>query len=262
MRKLLLLSAALSLPGLAYAADLPAKVAVPAQSPSSGFYLGINGAGAKLSSAFDTAEAKTLLIPGTGDIHPSGAMAGVTVGAGLWNGNAYFGLEADADYDFSKANIAGCAFAIVPRVEEPVSTGCRVKSGFFFTERVIVGATLGGLTGAAVQRGAPAPSNWPVPINGPTSFYAAQIMPYITGGVAERRLAACVDLVGCNSQWLVGWTAGGGLRLPVSTNVSLDVSYLYVDWNRHFNPAGPMIFPNAFKATSEQIFKLGFGYHL
>mgnify|MGYP001381346758 CR=1 FL=1 len=256
------LLAAIALPSPLHAADMPAKAPIVSGlvAPSSGLYFGVNGAGAKLSSKFDQGVAGILAIPGTGDLHPSGAMAGLTFGAGVWNGNVYFGLEADADYDFSKNNVANCGVVGVGSAAAPVN--CKVKSGFLFTERAILGVTLGGLTNAAVRRGATAPSNWPVPISGPTSIYAAQMMPFLTAGAAERRLEACIEPVGCNKQWLVGWTVGGGLRFPVSTNMSVTATYLYVGWNKHFNPAGPEVFPEIFKSTSEQLIKLNLDYHL
>src|SRR5438093_3193416 len=173
MKKFLFLFAAM-LVHPAAAAALPGKAQVAAPSGIwSGLYFGVNGAGAKMSSHFNDVVAKELLIPGTGDLHPSGALAGVTAGAGFWNGGLYLGLEADGDYDFSKSKTT-CMFEL----------SCRVKSGFLFTERVVVGGTLGGITGAAVARGATAPSNWPVPVSGPNSIYAAQIMPFATAGVA------------------------------------------------------------------------------
>jgi opacity protein-like surface antigen len=264
MKKFFSLSAAFALAMVASqapAADLPAKVPVPNSGLWSGIYFGVNGAGAKLSSAFSTTS--DLPISGTGNVHPSGAMAGLTLGAGFWNGNVYLGLEADADYDFSKSNVT-CVRTAIP-VQDVIlldSGNCRVKSGFLFTERVLLGATLGGITNAAVVRGATAPTNWPVPVSAPTSIYAATIMPFATAGIAERRLEACIDPIGCNKQWLVGWTVGGGLKLPVSTNMSIGLTYLYIDWNKHFNPAGPKVFLDIFKAGSEQLIKLNLDYHL
>jgi opacity protein-like surface antigen len=260
--KTLLAFLALTTPS--FAADMPIKAPVvsTAISPWSGIYFGANGAGAKLSSSFDSVLAQELLIPGTGNVHPSGAMAGITFGLGGYSGNVYLGLEADADYDFSKSNNVCPMAAVVADIVIVAAPTCRVKSGFLFTERVVLGVTMGGITNAAVARGATAPTNWPVPVSGPTSIYAAQILPFLTAGAAERRLEACIDPIGCNKQWLVGWTVGGGLKFPVTTQMSIGVTYLYIDWNKHFNPAGPEVFSNNFKAGSEQLIKLNLDYHL
>lgn len=243
----------LMLPQPSQAADMPPapqvvrKAAVAAQ-PWSGFYVGINGGAAKTSAKFDS----LLSVPGTGDIRPSGAMAGLTVGYGAWSGSGYFGVEADGDYDFTKAHVP-CLFA---------PTDCKMRDGFLLTQRVLVGATLPGLMTAAQNRGATAPAQWPVPLNVPANLSASTLLPYLTAGIAERRTEACIVAVGCNKEWLVGWTAGGGIKIPVSQAVSFDVGYLYVNWNKHFNPAGPVVFPADFKATSEHVIKGSLQFHL
>lgn len=263
MRKLFLIITLALAGSPALGADMPVKAPVapaPVYTTGGGFYLGVNVGGAKMSSDFDTTLGKELLIPGTGNIHPSGLLAGLTAGGGFWNGAFYLGIEGDADYDFSKQNTPNCGLAAV--ADSAVVTNCRVKSGMFFTERAVLGVTLGSITGAAVRQGATAPSNWPVPISAPVSAYAANMMLFVTGGSAQRELKACIEPVGCNSQWLVGWTLGGGLKLPISAHVDLTAKYLYIDWNKHFNPAGPAVFdPANFKAGSEQLGMLNLNYH-
>lgn len=236
-----------------FAADMPPapqlvrKAAVVTAQPWAGMYLGINGAGAKTRGEFSM-----LAIPGTGDVRPSGAMAGMTIGAGAWLNGLYVGAEADGDYDFSKAKVA-CGFA---------PTDCRMKDGYLLTQRILIGSTLPGLMTAAQNRGLSAPAQWPVPLNVPASLSASTMLPYLTAGIAERRTEACVDLVGCNKEWLIGWTAGGGIKIPVSQAASIDIGYLYVNWNKHFNPAGAPVFPTDFKATSEHVLKAGVQFHL
>jgi len=171
----------------------------------------------------------------------------------------YLGVEADVDYDFTKSNNTCLLVA-----------DCKIKSGFFLTQRLILGATLPGLMNQAQARGLAAPAQWPVPLTVPANFSASQIMPYLTGGVAERRTEACISdplnlglPTGCEQQWLVGWTAGGGIKIPVSSGVSFDLSYLYVGWNKHFSPTSPVaIFPTDFKASNEQVLKAGLQFHL
>lgn len=250
----LALGVSLFAPAPSFAADMPAPAvarkafaAAPAATWASGFYIGANGAGAKSSAQFTM-----LAIPGAGDVRPSGAMAGVTLGAGAWLGGLYVGAEADGDYDFSKAKVA-CGFS---------PADCRMRDGYLLTQRVLLGATLPGLMTAAQQRGASAPAQWPVALDVPANLSASVVMPYLTGGVAERRTQACVDAVGCNKEWLIGWTAGGGVKIPLSQTVSMDIGYLYVNWNKHFNPAGAPVFPGDFHATSEHMLKAGLQVHL
>jgi high affinity Mn2+ porin len=232
----------------AAAADMPVKaptLSIPG-AQWSGFYLGIHAAGAKTSGEFDF-----VTLPGTGSLHPTGIMPGVTVGVGSWLGGAWIGVEADASYDFAKTNNP-CIVVL----------NCSIKNSFFLTQRGVLGIALPALTGA-VQSRAPSGGNWPSSIQLPANVLAAQVMPYVTAGIAERRIEACVDSSvlglsqGCGREWLVGWTAGGGLRIPVSQHVSLDLSYLYVGWNKNFVPASTVaIFPGTFEAKSEQIAKL------
>jgi opacity protein-like surface antigen len=228
----------------ALAADMPAKAPVSPVIvlPSSGLFFGVNAIGAQLNNKFEGFS--ELQLPGTGNLKPSGGMAGFTVG---WHsaGPTLIGVEADFDYDFTKNNITCVAIA-----------NCQMKSGLFATQRVVLGAPLSSLSGAvpSLVRGS---NNFVVP----TTAWAGQLVPYVTGGVAERRLKACVDFEGssdCGSKWLVGWVVGGGIKLPVATHVSLDLSYLYVGWNKSFSIA-PSVLPatSNFKALDEQILKLG-----
>ena len=249
MNRLLVASIFTILPGLAGAADLPTKAAsAPLSSTSwSGFYISGFGAGAKTDAEFSF-----LAVPGTGNIRPSGGMAGGGVGVGTWLGPIYLGAEADAAWDFTKAN-QPCIFSL---------TQCKTTSGFFLTQRGLIGVTLPGLASSASARGLTAPSQWPVPLSVPQSVYSAGLLPYLTAGVAERRLEAEVVGVGKNEEWLVGATFGGGLKYIVSSGLSVKAEYLFVNWNKHFNPAGPAIFPVDFKAQNEQVLRIGLDLHL
>ena len=236
MRRLLLAIASLVLAGPALAADLPAKAPpsfVPAAAPYSGFYIGVNGGGAQTTGAFSFLE-----LPGTGNLKPSAGKAGLTAGYGPWLGSGYLGVEADADYDFTKQNVP-CVIDL---------TNCKIKSGWFFTQRLVLGTSIGAISGTAAQL-VRTPQGWTVP----SSAWAAALVPYVTGGVAERRIEACIDPMPCGKEWLVGWTVGGGLKFPVSTHVTFDVSYLYTSWNKSFSPA-PSLPPafTIFKAIDEQ----------
>lgn len=233
---------------VAHAADMPVKApAALAAASDGGLYFGLLGAGAKTPT-----DVAFLNIPGTGNIKPSGYMAGALVGAGMWRNGFFLGLEADGSFDFSKAK-QPCAEV----------ADCTVKSGFFLTQRVVIGAQLSDITGAA-RRAAPASvTQWRDQINVPTTLSASTIMPYLTAGIAERRIEACVDIVDspsssrCTSEWLIGATGGGGVRIPVSANFSVGAEYLYVRYDKHFAPAGgPPLFEAEFKTISEHVGRL------
>lgn len=244
------IAAAASLTSFAFAADMPARPIlkappIAATEPWSGLYFGALVSVAKTKGEFDF-----VTIPGTGNLHPTGIMPGVVVGAGAWRGAAWIGFEADVGYDFSKTDNA-CVVVL----------DCQIKSSFFLTQRIVFGMPLGAITGAVQARANAAGSQWPASLSLPASFAASALMPYVTAGIAERRIEACVGAFhlgqSCGREWLVGWTAGAGLRIPVSAGISLDVSYLYVGYNKNFVTAsGAAIFPATFDAKSEQVGRL------
>jgi opacity protein-like surface antigen len=248
MKRLLLGSALLCAAiGSTWAADMPVKapVQVVTQTPYTGLYFGVLGAGAKTPT-----DVEFLNIPGSGNIKPSGLMAGGLVGAGTWRGAMFVGLEADGSFDFSKAK-QPCA----------VLTDCTIKSGWLLTQRVVIGAQLADLTGAA-RRIAPASgTQWRDQLALPSTLSGSTIMPYLTAGIAERRTEACVSDA-CSHQWLIGPTGGGGLRIPIASGVSVGAEYLYVRYDKHFSPAGgPPIFAADFKAISEHIGRVSLTGH-
>jgi opacity protein-like surface antigen len=256
MKKLVLATlAAAALAAPACAADMPAKAApaAPAATPWSGLYFGAVGAGAK--TAVDAANTEFLTIAGSGNIRPTGLMAGGLIGAGTWAGNLFLGIEADASYDFSKAD-KPCVTGATDEVL--LVTGCQVKSSWLLTQRLVVGAQMNAITGAA-RRAAPASvTQWRDTLNVPSTFAASTIMPYITGGIAERRTETCVG-DDCTKRWLIGPVVGGGLRVPVSSGMSLGVEYLYANYNKHFNtPGTPSV---EFKAISEHLGRISLTGH-
>lgn len=250
----LAIGASMFAPSPSMAADMPPpvvrKAAVQAApSWAGGLYFGVHGAGARTAGQFTMVAA-----PASSEVRPSGAMAGATVGLGAWLGGLYVAAEVDGDYDWSKATGA-CGFAAVD---------CKMKDGYLLTQRLVLGATMPGMMAAPQSRGTSAPGQWPAQIDVPANVSAATVMPYLTGGVAQRRTQACVEAVGCARDWIVGWTAGGGLKIPVSQAVSLDLGYLYINWNKHLAPTqdAPIVFPVDFKATSEHVLRAGLQFHL
>ena len=197
-------------------------------------------------------------MPGTGNLKPSAGLAGLTVGFGgyLGQGGMYLGVEADGDYDFMTQSV-GCAMIL----------NCKERGSFLLTQRAIVG--LPGLGSPLPQLGnlpaVPAPSNWPVPINLPTTITGANIMPYATGGIAERLIKAGVLGQGEQQDWLWGPAVGGGVRLPITPQDSLDMHYLFINYNKSFVPAcsacTPLFAGSAFKAATENVVAVGWQHH-
>lgn len=248
MRRLLFALAGLYI-APALAADLPKPIfkAVPAAilSGPGGLYVGAFAGGGMTTQRFDF-----VTIPGSGNLKPSGFQGGVKVGYGLWvNPSLMVGLEADAAMDFGRTQENACGVAAV----------CSSKGSWLFTQRAVFGWAMGSGLRAA---GASTPDQWPVPLNLPANFSEARIVPYLTAGVAERRIEAEAMGLGKGKEWLVGAVGGVGVKVPVSSAISFDVSYLYVNYNKNFIPASsaPGIFSPEFKATSEHIGRVALVY--
>lgn len=243
-------SALLMIAGLspAIAADLPRPVLkaplLNALAAPGGFYVGVFASGGASKERFDFVS-----LPGTGSIYPNAFMGGAKVGYAQWNGSVMFGLEADVGHDIAKSVSNDCGIAMV----------CKSKGSWLLTQRLMIGNALGATNGKVL--GIPSADQWPVPLSVPSSLAAANVTPYLTAGVAERRIATDVQGFGAAHEWLVGWVAGAGVRVPVAQAISLDVSYMYVGYNKSFIPASnPVpVFPT-FKATSEQMGRVALTY--
>lgn len=243
MRKLVKLLALASLAAAiataASAADMPTKapIAPVAVSAGPGWYFGVYGAGAKTDAKVDF----VTLPSQSGNINPAGGIAGVKFGVGNWLGNLYLGVEGTAGYDFAKQAIPCIVVA-----------DCSIKHAFTGSARGIVGFTIGGLTGAAASRGITSPSQWPIPLTVPSSTFASSIMVYAGFGATGTETEACLNgipaLQGCSKRFVIGAEPGGGFRIPIASNVSLDLSGWYARLNKSFVPASTaVIFPTKFR---------------
>lgn len=233
----------------AMAADLPARTATPIQKAAaaakqSGFYVGINGGAAITNQRFDF-----ISLPGTGDVYPAGAMAGLTAGFGGTAGGFWLGVEGDFDYDFTKGS-ASCAGGT-----------CFTRDSLFLDEKLVVGLPLTSITGAipASSRVTP-PSQWPVPLAMPANLSASTIMPFAAIGLAQRDVRAGIVGVGEARQWMNGLLVGGGIRQALADGWTAKVEYDYVSFRNHFDPAGGAPILADFKAVSEHVFKVGVMY--
>lgn len=220
------------------AADMPTPKPSPVavvQTAGAGIYVGGLFADAKSRGNFE----------GIGvDTKAAGAMGGALIGYAGYLQTTLFAFEADTQYTWGRDD------------RQCGNVACDMRPSWLLTQRVVVGMPLTSLTGAT-QRAAAAPaSQWPVALTVPASLSAATAMPYVTAGVAERRIETC-EQVSCAKTWAVGWTLGGGFRIPISAGFSADIGYLYVNFGKHRDTSEP-----TFSATSEQIMRAAVHYHM
>lgn len=230
----------------AFGADMVPKAAPSVAAPvsASNFYIGAMGVASKQRAAIEQ-----VAIPPSGDLKPAGMSAGAVAGYGGWNGNAFFAVEADAAYDWQKdANLC-------------VSLkDCSVRPTWLMTQRVVVGMTLSGITGTIPSRTLTRSPNsqWPTTAMVAPSLASTLAMPYLTAGVAERRLGACMTGE-CGKDWITGYVLGGGVRAPLTLTTSFDVSYLYAKYNQDFTLPSQL---GTVKNGSEHMFRFGLIAHM
>ena len=207
----------------AIAADMPVKAPVykaPVAAPLfnwTGLYLGIEGGGAWGSA--QTISADSTFNPGvpiTDKFNVSGALFGGTIGYNWQTSNWVFGLEGDISW----VNKTGTVNDIPPFDVAFTNTATEHWLG---TGRVRLGMT-------------PA-DKWLV---------------YATGGFAVAGVEDTVDTITAgaysDTQTRWGWTAGGGVEVAITQNLSIKAEYLFVDLQdaTYFNPqiptgAGPVL---------------------
>ena len=71
--------------------------------------------------------------------------------------------------------------------------------------------------------------NWFGTVRGRLGYAWQRIMPYVTGGLAVAEVDFSAPFVGSSSETMTGWTAGGGVEVAVTDNVSLRGEYLHFD---------------------------------
>ena len=203
MRVFAVIGCLLAITNLAWGADMPIKVPPikPVATPAfnwSGVYLGINGGYGSGSSNW--------AFPGagcgggcgnTGNFNINGPLAGGTLGANLQSGRFVSGIETDGDW----SNIKGATSST------NVTCGnCQTSNEWL--------ATLRARAGVAWDR----------------------VLLYATAGGAAGDIKSSVPAVpafglpaASSSSTEFGWTAGAGIEVAITENVSAKVEYLYVD---------------------------------
>ncbi len=187
----------------ALAADLPAPP--PPQAPAayvpvaapiynwSGFYVGINGGYGFGTSAWSPAG-----FTGTGNFDVNGPLVGGTIGANFQTGQFVFGVEADVDWsdiNGSTTNTTTCGVTCTFQTSNDWLGTVRGRVGYAF-DRVLVFATAGGAFGD------------------------------IKGNFTDPGIPFTASAT--NTEF--GWTAGGGVEVGITPNLTAKVEYLFVDF--------------------------------
>jgi len=178
MKKLLLASVyGLLASWPALGADLPPKPplkAIAAPTVASPFYVFVHGGAGVTNVQNDIALPG--VATGTPKLWPAGAMVGGGLGYLSSIGPISIGLEAEGNYDFTRASINNTVPMACADGASAVCVGAlgsvHAKNSWFFAEKALVGITLSQITGYVP--GATSPANWPVPITVPAGFAFGQ----------------------------------------------------------------------------------------
>jgi len=202
MKRIVLAAAMAFSAAPALAADLPAPPPPP-QAPAAyvpvaapiynwgGIYVGINGGYGFGQSAWTPAGTV-----GTGNFDVTGGLVGGTIGANFQTGEWVFGVEGDIDWSDitgSTTNTTTCA---------PISCTFQTSNDWLGTVR--------GRVGYAFDR----------------------VLVYGTGGGAFGDIKASIsNVLGSASATSTefGWTAGGGVEVGITPNITAKIEYLFVD---------------------------------
>jgi len=248
--------------GPVMAADLPPKPplkAIAAPTVASPFYVFVHGGAGVTNVQNDIALPG--VATGTPKLWPAGAMVGGGVGYLSSIGPISIGLEAEGNYDFTRASINNTVPMACADGASAVCVGAlgsvHAKNSWFFAEKALVGITLSQITGYVP--GATSPANWPVPITVPAGF-AQNLMLLGVVGAAQRNVDLCATDIEmntfCGSQWKNGLLVGAQVRAAISQNVSLRVEADWIKFNQSFTAAnvvkdlGP-VFANSVAAKDE-----------
>jgi outer membrane immunogenic protein len=206
MKRILIAGAiALFAAGPALAADLPvappppqAPAYVPVVAPVynwGGIYIGANGGYGFGNSNWNATPGFGFDTIGTGNFNINGGIAGGTIGANFQSGQFVFGVEADGDWSDIKGNTSAgdCGAANTCQTSNDWLATLRGRLGYAF-DRVLVYGTAGGAAG---------------------DVKATFAGPGFAGASTDTTE--------------FGWTAGAGVEVGITENITAKVEYLYVD---------------------------------
>jgi outer membrane immunogenic protein len=188
------------------AADLPQAPPPLPQAPAAyvpaplpvydwaGVYVGINGGYAFGNSNWTASPGFASGLLGSGNFDTNGGLVGGTVGANFQSGQFVFGLEADLDWTDIQGSTSSsdCSVGSCQTSNDWLGT-VRGRVGYAF-DRVLVYGTAGGAFG---------------------DVKSALTIP------------GAVTISTDSTEW--GWTAGLGVEVGITPNITAKVEYLYVD---------------------------------
>ncbi len=210
MRKVILASlAALALVGPAFAADLtprPAPVYAPPALPAwTGFYVGLNAGGGIGTATSDFSAAGTTFA--SVDNSLTGAVAGAQAGYNWQSGPLVYGVETDIQWSNAKGTLSApcvpglCGVALTANYSQEVSWFGTVRGRLGYAQN---GWLLYGTAGYAYGQ---------LTTNANAS-----------AGAASASFSA--------TDFVDGWTAGGGIEVLLAPRWSVKGEYLYSDLGR------------------------------
>jgi len=209
MRTLLLTASALLISAPAVAADLSARPAPPYGAPQlplwTGFYVGANAGGAVGTANSDFSVAGTTFA--SVDNSLTGAVAGGQAGYNWQNGPMVYGLEADIQYSSASGTLS--APCVPGLCGLPLTANYTQEMSWFGTVRGRVGYASGG---------------WLI--------YATAGYAYGDLKTNANASAAGTTATFSATDFVDGWTAGGGIEVQVAPRWSVKGEYLYADFGR------------------------------
>jgi outer membrane immunogenic protein len=207
MRNIILAATALVMSAPAFAADLtpPPVPPPPPLPPWSGFYIGANAGGAIGTASSDFSVAGTTFA--SVDNSLSGAVAGGQVGYSWQSGPIVYGLETDIQWSAASGTLsAPCA---------------------------------AGLCGLALTANYKQEMAWFGTVRGRVGYAADGWLIYATAGYAygDLKTNANASAPGATAtfsatDFVDGWTAGGGIEVQVAPQWSVKGEYLFTDFGR------------------------------
>jgi outer membrane immunogenic protein len=193
----------------ASAADLPVAPPPPPQAPAAyvppppvynwgGIYIGLNGGYAFGSSDWEPAGGTA-----TGNFDVNGGLAGGTIGANFQSGQFVFGVEADGDWTSIRGGLRSTTCPYTGTCTFDTSNDwlgtVRGRLGYAF-DRVLVYGTAGGAFGD------------------------------IKGAFSDTPAVGTIAISGKSTEF--GWTAGAGVEVGITENITAKAEYLFVDLSK------------------------------
>jgi opacity protein-like surface antigen len=152
-------------------------------------------------------------------------------GSGGWDG-AYIG--GFVGYGWGTASDDAAAMLGADLDLSGWTAGVTLGANFTVAQGFVLGAA-GDLAWAGIG-GFEAPSddvdiNWTGSLRGRAGFDAGAFMPYLTGGLAFAGATAS-QAGNDNTQMHFGWTAGAGVEVAATEQISLDLQYRFSDYGK------------------------------